>query len=402
MTRFTATVSGSSDTGVSWTASGGTIDAMGVYTAPDTLDTFEIVATSNAEPSARGTATVVVRTPRSCSELPEPGIWENISPAGATETDAVVIDPFDSATVWMGGRGIGIQKSTDCGATWTHVNVGRNGTEVDNGAPGSMAVDPVNEGVMYTTAFMGSNGLWKSTNGGVDWDQLFPEGSEVFEVVQYNLTNSIAMDPNDPTHLIASMHAKCGAPYLPVCLAETKDAGATWRIVNVDCGASDWVAGAGAFILSENDWLFGSYSNGLWLTRDGGASWDNITPEGASGATGGKTLILPFYPSGQGLYYLAAMEGILRSSDGFAWSLIPNSGGRSVGLAMGDGRLFSSDQWSAVYRTALESDASNWSTIAPPEGLPSDQGAPYLAYDTERHLLYSSNWNGGLWRVVAP
>jgi hypothetical protein len=29
-------------------------------------------------------------------------------------------------------------------------------------------------------------------------------------------------------------------------------------------------------------------------------------------------------------------------------------------------------------------------------------GAPYLAYDAAHHILYSSNFAGGLWRVVTP
>ncbi len=57
---FTATVEGSSTTGVTWTATAGTIDASGLYTAPNAFGTYTIKATSTADPSAFGIATVVV------------------------------------------------------------------------------------------------------------------------------------------------------------------------------------------------------------------------------------------------------------------------------------------------------------------------------------------------------
>jgi len=337
-----------------------------------------------------------------CSKLPPAGTWENIAPAGVTWSDAIVVDPFDAATVWLGAADHGIFKSSDCGATWMHVNTGHSGTSFDKGEPISMQVDPVHQGVLYATAPNGPFGVLKSTDGGVDWNQLFPPESEVAKVVQYNLVNSIGMDAHDTNHLVVTMHADCSAPYGPVCEAETTDAGATWKITTVTGLGNSWVAGAGALILNASTWLFGTYAKGLVLTTDHGATWKDVTPSGASGSTSGKTIIMPFVPSASGNYYLAAMEGILRSSDGKAWSLIPNSGGRSVGLAMGDGHLFSSDQWSATYHTALESNLAVWSSVAPPSALPKDQGAPYLAYDAAHHLLYSSNWAGGLWRLTTP
>jgi hypothetical protein len=187
-----------------------------------------------------------------------------------------------------------------------------------------------------------------------------------------------------------------------VCEAESTDAGATWTVTTVPVGVGGWVAGAGAFILDSTTWLFGTYSNGLWLTTDRGATWKNVTPSGASGATGGKTLILPFSPAPDGTYYLAAMEGVLSSKDGRAWSLIPSSGGRTVGFAMGGGHLYAADQWSLNYRTASDADPTKWSPLPIPSGLPSSLGAPFLAYDAAHHLLYSSNWAGGLWRLATP
>lgn len=64
--QFTATVTGAQDTGVIWSVqegnAGGTVDAAGLYTAPDAPGTYHVVAASRADPSQTATATVTVRS----------------------------------------------------------------------------------------------------------------------------------------------------------------------------------------------------------------------------------------------------------------------------------------------------------------------------------------------------
>ena len=60
---FTATVSGTSNPAVNWTvqeAAGGSITSVGVYTAPNTLGNFHVIATSQADPTKSSTAVVTV------------------------------------------------------------------------------------------------------------------------------------------------------------------------------------------------------------------------------------------------------------------------------------------------------------------------------------------------------
>ena len=63
-TTFTASVVGPSNTSVIWSvlegASGGTITAGGLYTAPATHGNYHVVATSAADPSRTATATVAI------------------------------------------------------------------------------------------------------------------------------------------------------------------------------------------------------------------------------------------------------------------------------------------------------------------------------------------------------
>jgi hypothetical protein len=357
--------------------------------------------------------TGAAKPPSPCSAMPSREVWENISPVkvvvgdttGKNYAESVVVDPFDPAIVWAGTNLAGVFKSTNCGApgSFVHVNTGKNGDQVDKGGVSTFQVDPKHAGVLYVNAFAGPLGLWKSTNWGVDWTQLFPADSELAKVVPGAFVNTVAMDPNDTLHLVVSMHQTCNPPYGPVCEAESTDGGQSWKITTVPVGSKEWVGGEGAFILSSTSWLFGTFSYGLWLTTDSGASFRNVTPAGATGAMLGKTLVLPFYPNElDHRYYLSAIEGILRStgSDGQSWQLIPNSGGRSLGFAMGDGHFYSADPNTPTYHTATFADPTMWSPFPAPTGIPSDAGAYALAIDRAHHILYSANYAGGLWRMV--
>src|SRR6185436_3252341 len=58
--QFTATVTGASDTAVTWSASGGTITAAGLFTAPQIGGSYVVRATSVADPRSSGTALATV------------------------------------------------------------------------------------------------------------------------------------------------------------------------------------------------------------------------------------------------------------------------------------------------------------------------------------------------------
>jgi hypothetical protein len=346
-----------------------------------------------------------------CSLLPGAGTWENISPVTATVGDtsgknfmgAVLADPFDSATVWLGTGYAGFWKSTNCGApgTWHEVSTGRNRASIEGGSLVSMALDPVLPGVIYVVPIYGPGGVWKSTNAGVDWDQLFPSSP-----VQGNAMNTIAMDPTNHLHLVVNMHANCNAPYAPTCEAESSDGGATWTFVKSPNGANPsgtgggWEEGANVWILDASSWLYGGLH--LWLTTDHGSTWRNLDPDPASawGFSGDHSHTIT--RGADGTAYVGCNQGIVSSKDGWAsWTLIPT--GRTVGLVHGsNGRFYSSDQWSTTYRTASDSAPTVWSILPPPAALPAGQGAAFLDYDAAHTLLYSSNIAAGLWRVVVP
>jgi hypothetical protein len=69
-TTFAATVTGANDPTVTWTATGGTIDQTGKYTAGTTPGTYTVTATSKADPSASATGTVTIGAPTNVIRLP--------------------------------------------------------------------------------------------------------------------------------------------------------------------------------------------------------------------------------------------------------------------------------------------------------------------------------------------
>jgi len=101
--QFTASVTGSTNTGVSWTASAGSITPAGLFTAPSTVGTVTITATSQADNSVSSTGTAVVRNSGVTVQLnSHPGFF------GTNETFqfiATVTNSTNQAVTWTATGG---------------------------------------------------------------------------------------------------------------------------------------------------------------------------------------------------------------------------------------------------------------------------------------------------------
>ena len=58
--QFSASVTGASDTSVTWKAQSGSLDASGLYTAPGTTGTDSVTVTSNADPTQSASASITI------------------------------------------------------------------------------------------------------------------------------------------------------------------------------------------------------------------------------------------------------------------------------------------------------------------------------------------------------
>jgi hypothetical protein len=413
---FSATVTGASSLEVDWSVqegvSGGIVSAVGFYTAPTTPGTYHVVAKSRAVPTATGTATVIVAAVGACTALPAPGTWDatSIAPVVAPpqpgyswngDSVAIVVDPYDSSTVWLGTGNRGLFRSKDCGATWKHVNEGMNGGALDQSVLWSMIVDPMNPGVIYADAAYGADGLWKSTNGGVDWTQLFPTSSPFATLVPYNFVNNVSMDPTNPMHLAVMSHGQCNDPYPLGCIAESFDGGATWP--NIVSMPAAWGEKGGVQVVNATTWIWGGgdSNNGFYVTADNGKSWTNALPGGAGM---GENSTQPLARASDGAYYVPSGQGPLRSVDGVAWS--PAWGQQNFQTAGISALAFTSTTLYGVDNQNFFSSplgpGAHWSSFPGPTGLPSNGYAGFIAYDQSHHLLYVSCWQGGLFRYSIP
>ena len=381
-----------------------------VYTAPMTPGTYHLIATPDAEPLNPSSLTLTVQAPltNGCSvSSPNVGVWENITPnldVDLTVGDwfgmqAIVIDPTNPSTLYVGRSMDGIYKSTDCGATWAKVSTGIGAQTMSTGRSWSMKIDPDNPQTIYTIQGYGTSGVFKTTDGGVDWTQILtPNITSV--APSGGVMGYIGMDPNDSLHLLVGWHAVCAAPFNQACYAETTDGGNTWTMRN---GEASWVGGEGSSyeIISNDAWMFTSQSNGAWLSQDQGTTWNQIPN------ILGQHSLGDLYRAANGTVYHAEGNGVFQSIDGgVTWTQVLNMG-LLLGLS-GDGTsLYASAGYpynppgNGLYLPYLTSPqaaptTSSWTTINSPQM----RNGGVLVSDPTRHILYSSNLNSGLWRLV--
>jgi hypothetical protein len=349
-----------------------------------------------------------------CENLPAAGTWENVTPPGAsakpavngTVAAAIIVDPFDSRTVWLGtgAENDEIWRSDDCGATWTRVNTGPGGVGdgatvggVGDGAQWSMQVDPEDRGVLYAVSGYGAQSLWKTTDGGHSWSDVLA-GSEYAAHADYRFVNNVSLDPTDHLHVVVSTHGGCSAPYAPSCIAETTDGGSSWRVLTAP---EAWFEGGGLVVVKGGLWIWCGSS--MMVTKDAGKSWSQDALVGG-GSCEAEYTIRPFVPAANGKYYLGSRSGVLQSADGAKWEHVSTTSGNMVMIAQGSQRVFAANQWQPSIRSAKLDDDQTWSDLATPPQISqgSDGGIPFLAYDDTHGILYASMFSGGVARMVVP
>lgn len=351
-------------------------------------------AAGGASPSGAesgGAAGAPVPSVTNCTALGPVDAWENITPPAFNPRTynvlSVVADPITAGTVYMGTNKGGLWRSTDCGANWTKVNTGRSASAIDSGGLWIVLADPSAGNALYAGSLYGSDpSLLRSTNGGQDWDSVFPAGSVVAKSVQYNFFQDAGIDPTNPRHIVASFHSDCTGDTGPMCLAESADSGKTWRLFKGPTKA--WVERAGVLVFDATSFIYHTYQDGMFYTHDDGVTWERVADAGNFEA----------YHAADGSYYLGSVYGMLHSKDAHVWDKI--SGSPNGDVLAGDGtRMFVAwGDTNPQFRVAMESDPTVWTTWPTPASF-TDRVAAF-DYDSAHHILYSANITGGLWRVV--
>ena len=100
--QFTASVTGSTNTGVSWTTSGGAITAGGLYVAPSTTGTYTVTATSAADTTKSASATIAVNVPVSVAVSPTA---PSLVTGGTQQFTATVSGTTNTGVTWKASGG---------------------------------------------------------------------------------------------------------------------------------------------------------------------------------------------------------------------------------------------------------------------------------------------------------
>lgn len=236
-------------------------------------------------------------------------------PAGVPEQtiQAVSAHPRRAGTIYVGTTR-GVYKTTDDGASWTSINAGLTGVDVEDVAVARSDPDRV---------YSAGAGLFRSTDGGNNWSHA-ETGLPVSAPVA-----AVAVDPGDEDLVYA------GIPTHGFFISA--DGGSSWAPSNdglADLDVRDVAIDPG----DPSRILLAMCDGGVSTSMDGGATWER-TSEGLDSAC---ALVLAFSPTDPAVVYLGSGDGgadtsnVHRSTDsGRSWvpigdSIVNGSGVHSV------------------------------------------------------------------------
>ncbi len=221
--------------------------------------------------------------------------WRHIGPVG-NRVSAVTGIPGDPNIYYFGAASGGVFKSVDGGIHWTPIFDDQPAASI-----GALAIAPSDPNVVWAgtgETFIRSNvsignGIYRSTDAGENWEHM---GLEMTGRI-----GRIIIHPDDPDLVYAAAMGSCYGPQQERGVYRTTDGGETWeRVLFVDenTGASDLIIDPHnprilfAGMWQMQIWTWGRESggpgSGLWMSRDGGDTWTELTGSGLPREPWGK------------------------------------------------------------------------------------------------------------------
>ncbi len=193
-------------------------------------------------------------------------------------------------------------------ATFRGLELRNIGPALMSGRIADIAVDPTDQSVWYVA--VGSGGVWKTVNAGTTWTPIF-DGE-----VSYSI-GAIALDPNRPSTIWVGTGENSDGRHVGYGdgLYRSRDAGASWQ--NVGLEGSDHISkilvhpedGDTVFVAAKGPLWSGGGDRGLYRTTDGGETWDLVLA-GENEFTGATDVVMD--PENPDVLY-AAMHQRLRT-----------------------------------------------------------------------------------------
>jgi photosystem II stability/assembly factor-like uncharacterized protein len=257
--------------------------------------------------------------------------WTQIASPGqhgvSTRIGCVAVDPFDSGHVCIAGfvkakSEAAMLVTRDDGSTWNKAAFTR-----PNERCHCIVFHPRNRGVIFATiqsptdAAVSRSGIWRSTDGGVNWRRRTKglPGPELFRRL------SLAIAPSQPDTIYALASTRIGSGDRVLGIYRSDDGGDVWRKTSEEeFFGEDQMSYSNCIAVHPEDpdfVIFGGLD--LHLSRDGGSNWTRVTrwnrkrghPEYAHADH--HALVMPL--RSRGYIYDANDGGLDVSRDGERW-----------------------------------------------------------------------------------
>ena len=258
-----------------------------------------------------------------------------LGPAWGGRVARVAGVPGNPSVYFAGAASGGVWKSVDGGLSWKPIF-----DDQPTSSIGSIAVAASDPNVVYVGSgeanirgnVEAGNGIYKSLDGGKTWSHVWKQEGQI---------GTMAVDPGNPDIAFAAVLGHAFGPNRERGVYRTRDGGKSWQQVlkkDDSTGASDValdpenpnIVFAGLWQARRRPWdlTSGGPGSGLYLSRDGGDSWKQLTGKGLPEGIWGKVGVAVAPSDGRRVYALIEAEkgGLYRSDDGGeTWTLASGS-----------------------------------------------------------------------------